>query len=100
MKLDPVDVNRNIDPHLFAGILSHIEYAEYRLLLLSYNYTRAWRLKSWDRFYIPVPFSRINVRVDDVGSGKDLAGGDPKAAAVLLKERLMAITEDDEYFNA
>ncbi len=70
------------------------------ILLLSYNYTRAWRLKSWDRFYIPVPFSRINVRVDDVGSGKDLAGGDPKAAAVLLKERLMAITEDDEYFNA
>ena len=70
------------------------------ILLLSYNYTRAWRLKSWDRFYIPLPFSRINVRVDDVGSGKELAGGDPKEAAVLLRERMMAITEDDEYFNS
>jgi lysophospholipid acyltransferase (LPLAT)-like uncharacterized protein len=67
------------------------------ILLLSYNYTRAWRLKSWDRFYIPVPFSRINLRVDDVGLGKHLADGDAKAAAVILKERLMAITEDDEY---
>lgn len=70
------------------------------IMLLSYNYTRAWRLKSWDRFYLPLPFSRINVRVDDVGSGKHLAGGDPKAAAEILKERLMAITEDDEYFKA
>jgi lysophospholipid acyltransferase (LPLAT)-like uncharacterized protein len=70
------------------------------ILLLSYNYTHAWRLKSWDRFYIPLPFSRINVRMDDVGPVNELAGGDPKAAAVLLRERLMAITEDDEYFNA
>ena len=68
------------------------------ILLLSYNYTHAWRLKSWDRFYLPLPFSRINVRVDDVGYGKNLAGGDAKQAAVILKERLMAITEDDEYF--
>ncbi len=70
------------------------------ILLLSYNYTRAWRLKSWDRFYLPVPFSRINVRVDDVGYGKNLANGDAKQAAVILKERLMAITEDDEYSEA
>jgi len=70
------------------------------ILLLSFNYTRAWRLKSWDRFYLPVPFSRIKVRVDYVGYGKDLADGDAKAAAVILKERLMAITEDDEYSEA
>ncbi len=67
------------------------------ILLLSYNYTRAWRLKSWDRFYIPLPFSRINVRVDDVGYGKNLADGDAMQATVILKYRLMAITEDDEY---
>jgi lysophospholipid acyltransferase (LPLAT)-like uncharacterized protein len=70
------------------------------ILLLSYNYTRAWRLKSWDRFYIPLPFSRVNVQVDDVGPSKGFAGGDPKRAAELLRERLMAITEDAEYFTA
>lgn len=69
------------------------------ILLISYNYTRAWRLKSWDRFYIPVPFSRVNVRVDDVGPGKALGGGDPEKAAEILRERLMAITEDDEYLE-
>ena len=31
MKLDPVDVNRNIDTHFLAGIPSHIEYTKYRL---------------------------------------------------------------------
>jgi hypothetical protein len=29
-----------------------------------------------------------------------LANGDAKQAAVILKERLMAITEDDEYSEA
>lgn len=70
------------------------------VLLISYNYTRAWRLKSWDRFYIPLPFSRINVDVDDVGSGKALAGGDVKKTAEILRERLLAITEDEEFFRA
>jgi lysophospholipid acyltransferase (LPLAT)-like uncharacterized protein len=70
------------------------------VLLISYNYTRAWRLKSWDRFYIPFPFSRINVDVDDVGPGKALAGGDVKKTAEILRERLLAITEDEEFFRA
>ena len=26
--------------------------------LLSINFTRAWRLRSWDRFYLPHPFSK------------------------------------------
>ena len=29
------------------------------MVLLGGEFTRAWRLKSWDRFYIPWPFSRI-----------------------------------------
>jgi len=70
------------------------------IILLSYNYTRAWRLKSWDRFYLPVPFSCVYVKLDAVEHGRNLGGGDARKAAVILKERLMAITEDDEYFNA
>ena len=70
------------------------------ILLLSYNFSNAWRAKSWDRFYIPVPFSRVEVKIDAIGDGRTLAGGDAKEAAKILKERLDAITEDDEYFNA
>jgi len=32
------------------------------MVLMGAEFTRAWRLKSWDRFYIPVPFSRIIMR--------------------------------------
>ena len=69
------------------------------ILLVSYNFSKAWRAKSWDRFYIPVPFSRVEVKIDAIGDGRKLAGGDAKQAAVILKERLDAITEDAESFN-
>lgn len=63
------------------------------IVLLSFNYTGAWRLKSWDRFFIPHPFSRIEVRIDYVAQCADL-GDQPKEAAVILKERMDAITRD------
>lgn len=63
------------------------------ILLLSVNHSGAWRLKSWDRFYIPYPFSQVEVRVDYIQQGTD-HGEDPKAAAALLKERMDAITFD------
>lgn len=61
------------------------------ILLLSFNYTGSWRLKSWDRFFVPYPFSRIEVRIDYVGQGAALSE-DPKEAAAILKERMDAIT--------
>ena len=70
------------------------------IILMSYNFSRAWRLKSWDRLYIPMPFSRVEVRLDRIEDGKRLAGGDVEQAVALLRQRLMAITEDDEYSEA
>ena len=32
------------------------------MVLMGAEFTRAWRLRSWDRLYIPVPFSRIIMR--------------------------------------
>lgn len=32
------------------------------MVLLGAEFTRAWRLKSWDRFYVPWPFSRVIMR--------------------------------------
>lgn len=63
------------------------------IVLLSFNYTGAWRLKSWDRFYVPHPFSKIEVRMDDVGPCSALSE-DPKEASALLKPRMDAITRD------
>jgi lysophospholipid acyltransferase (LPLAT)-like uncharacterized protein len=66
------------------------------IMLMSYNFSRAWRLMSWDRFYLPVPFSRVEIRLGRIEDGRALAGGDVQAAAVILKERMDAITEDEE----
>lgn len=63
------------------------------LILLSLNFSRAWRLKSWDRFYLPLPFSRIEVRIETIQHPAEL-GYEPKALAVLLQARMDAITED------
>jgi lysophospholipid acyltransferase (LPLAT)-like uncharacterized protein len=63
------------------------------IVLLSFNYTRAWRLKSWDRFYIPYPFSAIEVRIDQIGAATEL-GEDAEAAAISLKQRMDVITID------
>ena len=61
------------------------------IILLSFNHSGAWRLKSWDRFYIPYPFSKVEVRIDSVGQGAAL-GESAKEVAAILKPRLDAIT--------
>ena len=36
------------------------------LLPISFEYADAWRLKSWDRFFVPKPFSRATFRVGEM----------------------------------
>lgn len=64
------------------------------LVLFSFNFTAAWRLNSWDRFYLPKPFSRVKVRLkrfDDLASS---GVADAHGAAALLKREMDALTED------
>jgi len=41
------------------GVLVVTRRSNAPLVLFGAEFTRAWRLKSWDRFYIPWPFSRV-----------------------------------------
>lgn len=70
------------------------------IILLSFNFSGAWRLKSWDRFYIPYPFSKIDVQVERIEKPEALGLDEPAGAATILKERLTAITEDREVFGS
>ncbi|MEC7274634.1 MAG: lysophospholipid acyltransferase family protein [Verrucomicrobiota bacterium] len=63
------------------------------IVLLSFNYSKAWRLKSWDKFYLPYPFSRIDVCIDYLAKGIDADSCSYKAAA-SLKERMDTVTID------
>lgn len=62
-------------------------------VMFSLNFNRAWRLKSWDRFYVPFPFSRIEVQMHLVKNPGEL-GDDPREVASLLKVQMDAITVD------
>jgi lysophospholipid acyltransferase (LPLAT)-like uncharacterized protein len=61
------------------------------LLLIGGEFTAAWQLKSWDRFYLPKPFSRVRLHCELITSHQ-LADRD--AALAQLRERMVAINPD------
>ena len=71
------------------------------VVLLSYNFQNSFRLNSWDRFYIPYPFSCVEVQMELIEKTNEVLGDDPKQAAKELKVRLQAITRDsdDDFFG-
>lgn len=58
------------------------------MVLVGVEFTRAWRLKSWDRFYIPVPFSRVILRCTILqprrADGEKLSAEDVQAALIAV----------------
>ena len=62
-------------------------------LLIGGEFTSAWRLRSWDRFYIPKPFSRVRMRCELVTADQF---ADRDAAMALLQARLLALNPDLE----
>jgi len=57
------------------------------LVLLGIEYTRAWRLRSWDRFHVPWPFSRVRWRCAVLpAKGPDAAKLDADAVRAALLE--------------
>jgi hypothetical protein len=63
------------------------------LLLVGGEFMSAWRLRSWDRFYLPKPFSRVRMRCE-LFTAEELADRD--AAIVRLRERMLALNPDRE----
>ncbi len=61
------------------------------VLLVGGEFTSAWRLRSWDRFYVPKPFSRVRMRCE-VLLPEQLADRD--AGITLMRERLLALNPD------
>lgn len=65
------------------------------ILLIGADFKSAWRLnKSWDRFYLPKPFSRVRMRCELI-TADELADRD--AAAARLQARLLELNPDRDY---
>lgn len=65
------------------------------ILLIGADFASAWRFnKSWDRFYLPKPFSRVRMRCELV-LPEELADRD--AAAARLQARLLELNPDRDF---
>ena len=62
------------------------------IILVGVGYSRCWRLKSWDGFFLPKPFSRVHMR-SALMLPEEFAG-DRDEAAARLQERLRALNPD------
>lgn len=74
-----------------AGALVVARRARAPILLLGAAYESAWQLKSWDRFLLPKPFSRVRVYCSQV-SPAELANRDESVEN--LRARLLAMSPD------
>jgi len=61
------------------------------MLLIGGEFSSAWQLRSWDRFYIPKPFSRVRMRCEVVTADQL---EDREAAIAMLRDRLLALNPD------
>jgi lysophospholipid acyltransferase (LPLAT)-like uncharacterized protein len=63
--------------------------------LLDFKYTMALRLASWDRFFLPLPFSRVDVRLESVELSTGEEEATLEAAARDLQERMDALIGEE-----
>jgi lysophospholipid acyltransferase (LPLAT)-like uncharacterized protein len=77
---------------LKAGAIVAARRAGATALLLGGEFSSAWRLGSWDGFYLPKPFSRVRVHCERVPAAE--FGDERAVAAETFQSRLLAINPD------
>lgn len=50
--------------HLQPGVIKLAQSSGAPIIPVRFTHSSSWRLKSWDRFHVPKPFSRITVHLD------------------------------------
>lgn len=73
------------------GVLIVTRRTQAPMVLMGAQFTRAWRLKSWDRFYVPLPFSRV-IMHSAILPAQGPEGGKLEADAV--RAALLAVNPD------
>ena len=75
------------------GVLVVTRRIQAPMLLIGVEFGSAWRLKSWDRFYLPHPFSVVKLRTRMLPAKK--ADGS-KLSAEEVRDALLAINPDPQ----
>ena len=76
------------------GAMAVAKITKAPVLLLSFEYTHALRLKSWDGFVIPFPFSSVKVTTKLIGSDFLSKDRTSEEAAQFVEDKLNRITKD------
>ena len=50
---------------LKGGVVLLAQLSGARIVPVSVDFSRAWRLRSWDGFFVPKPFARVTLRVGE-----------------------------------
>jgi hypothetical protein len=79
------------------GALIAAQRADAPVILVGVAVRRAWRLRSWDRFVIPRPFTRVGIAYSDPVT---LDADNPRAAAQEAPRFQMLMAETEQRANA
>ena len=77
-----------------AGALFVAKASRSPVVLLSFSYSKAIRLQSWDRFAIPLPFSRVHVQTRILPYDELFKDRDLEQTTSLVQQNLLDLTDD------
>lgn len=78
-----------------AGVIALAELTGLPIVPATCQFGWKWRLKSWDRFQVPLPFSRCDVKfAEPIRVSRDASAAERESLRALLEDRLNARAED------
>ncbi|MDA0905098.1 MAG: hypothetical protein O2874_02110, partial [Verrucomicrobia bacterium] len=77
-----------------SGALLIAKASRSPVALLSFSYSKAIRLKSWDEFVIPLPFSRVEVQTRILPNAELFKDRDLEQATQRVEKLLSEMTDD------
>jgi len=79
---------------LGPGIIFVAQKSGAAVLPMNLEYSRCWRLGSWDRFIVPRPFSKVRVLIDEPHHvGSTTTPAEFESERLALQEAMMALVE-------
>ncbi|MFT5466439.1 MAG: lysophospholipid acyltransferase (LPLAT)-like uncharacterized protein, partial [Verrucomicrobiales bacterium] len=81
---------------LNGGVVILAQKTKGKLIPLRVEYRRAWRLKTWDRFEVPWPFSRVDFHLCPAINVPPTATPEEFEAQRLLVQSALRGEENDE----
>jgi lysophospholipid acyltransferase (LPLAT)-like uncharacterized protein len=73
-----------------TGVVALAKLTGRPIILMGLDYSRCWRLRNWDRFALPLPFSRVDVTFEDFSCPS--REEDETAVALRIQARLNALS--------